>query len=225
MLISYSIVFFPALLPDFAAPPVQFTNPVRLYINGSLTTGNRGTVQIWYNGTWGSVCDDFWGFSNALVVCRMLGYTNAIQAYTSAYFGQLTGPIHLDNVQCTGQERELGDCQHLPWGLHNCVHGEDAGVACTSECPYMVCCLWCPYMVCACGVLIWCVPVVSLYGVCLWCPYMVCACGVLIWCVPVVSLYGVCLWCPYMVCACGVLIWCVPVVSLYGVCLWCPYMV
>lgn len=115
------------------APATQFANPVRLYLNGTLTNGPRGTVQILYNGTWGSVCDDFWGFSNAVVVCRMLGYVTAIQAFGNAYFGQLTGPIHLDNVQCTGQERELGDCQHQPWGAHNCIHGEDAGVACTNN--------------------------------------------------------------------------------------------
>jgi len=38
--------------------------------------------------------------------------------------------IALDNVQCSGNEDELFDCQHLPWGLHNCSHSEDVGVAC-----------------------------------------------------------------------------------------------
>ena len=63
----------------------------------------------------------------------MLGYTGVVQAYSFAYFGQAPGPIWLDNVICTGQEAELGNCQHLPWGQHNCIHQEDAGVACTSK--------------------------------------------------------------------------------------------
>ena len=214
------ILFFLLLLlsttPPTVAPASQYTNPVRLFINGTQTTGSRGTVQILYNGTWGSVCDDFWGFSNAQVVCRMLGYTNAIQAYGNAYFGQLTGPILLDNMQCTGQESELGDCQHLPWGQHNCVHGEDAGVSCTSE----FCCVGVYVCGCICGVCMWCVCVVCYYmWVCLCCVYVclctfvfvVCMCGVLyvyVWCV---------------VCTCGcVFLLCVCVCVCVHVCACCP---
>ena len=52
----------------------------------------------------------------------------------SAYFGQGLGPILLDDVQCTGQESELSLCLHSDVGVHNCVHGEEAGVVCTSKC-------------------------------------------------------------------------------------------
>ncbi len=39
-------------------------------------------MQILYNGQWGSVCDDYWGFSDAQVVCRMLGFHEAIRAWS-----------------------------------------------------------------------------------------------------------------------------------------------
>ena len=50
-----------------------------------------------------------------------------------AHFGQGTGRIVLDNVQCAGTEHDLMECSHNEVFDHNCDHGEDAGVACTSE--------------------------------------------------------------------------------------------
>ncbi|KAJ6668821.1 hypothetical protein lerEdw1_012306 [Lerista edwardsae] len=47
-----------------------------------------------------------------------------------AYFGEGKGPIHVDNVKCTGSERSLADCIKQDIGRHNCRHSEDAGVIC-----------------------------------------------------------------------------------------------
>lgn len=47
-----------------------------------------------------------------------------------AYFGEGHGPIHVDNMKCTGAERALADCIKQPIGSHNCRHSEDAGVIC-----------------------------------------------------------------------------------------------
>lgn len=53
--------------------------------------------------------------------------TGAIARLIAA-FGRGTGPIHMDNVQCSGTEQRLVDCSHIT--NHNCNHGEDAGVVC-----------------------------------------------------------------------------------------------
>ena len=52
-------------------------------------------------------------------------------ALSFATFGQGSGAIILDNVQCTGTETQLFDCPANPIGIHNCVHSEDASVRCT----------------------------------------------------------------------------------------------
>ncbi len=54
-------------------------------------------------------------------------------AISRARFGQGTGPIVLDNVNCVGSELRLDHCPANPIGVHNCAHSEDAGVRCSSK--------------------------------------------------------------------------------------------
>ncbi|XP_071503570.1 scavenger receptor cysteine-rich domain-containing protein DMBT1-like [Diadema antillarum] len=92
----------------------------------------HGRVEIYYNGQWGTVCDDWWDIEDANVVCRMLGFEGAFHYSCCAEYGQGSGPILLDDVECNGTESNLADCQHNGYGMHNCGHYEDVGVECTT---------------------------------------------------------------------------------------------
>ena len=39
----------------------------------------------------------------------------------------------LDDVKCNGDESSISECPHRGWGVHNCRHGERAGVNCLSK--------------------------------------------------------------------------------------------
>uniref|UniRef100_A0A3Q4N227 SRCR domain-containing protein n=1 Tax=Neolamprologus brichardi TaxID=32507 RepID=A0A3Q4N227_NEOBR len=103
--------------------------PVRL----SGSTLCSGRVEIFYNNTWGTVCDDNWDINDAEVVCRELGCGTAQSAAVSARFGEGSGSIWLDDVDCSGSERSLTQCQHRGFGTHDCTHQKDAGVVCSGE--------------------------------------------------------------------------------------------
>ena len=87
-------------------------------------------MEVCYNGTWGTVCGNNWDINDARVVCRQLGFRYALNAYRNARYGQGTGPILLDRVNCLGSESSLFSCGHRRLGNHNCRHSRDASVRC-----------------------------------------------------------------------------------------------
>ena len=89
-------------------------------------------MEVYYNGEWGTVCDDGWDDTDAGVVCRQLGFGSSGRAIGSAGFGQGSGSILLDGVLCNGSELTITSCSHLGINVtRSCSHGEDAGVRCS----------------------------------------------------------------------------------------------
>ena len=58
----------------FILSPLGCTTGVVRLVGSSYTY--QGRVEICINNTWGTVCDDKFGSSNARVVCHQLGYSS-----------------------------------------------------------------------------------------------------------------------------------------------------
>ncbi|KAL9823424.1 lysyl oxidase homolog 2 [Geothlypis trichas] len=97
-------------------------------LKGGANTG-EGRVEVLKNGEWGTVCDDNWNLVSASVVCRELGFGSAKEAITGARLGQGMGPIHLNEIDCTGFEKSVTDCK-FNTESQGCNHEEDAAVRC-----------------------------------------------------------------------------------------------
>ena len=104
---------------------------------------SSGILQIYFNGVWGTVCQE--GFTNiaACVVCRQLGFEGG-RTLLFTNFDFATGVVWLDNVNCSGTEENLNQCGHAPWGVHNCfpVHMLDVNIQCNGEPSHVI---WFPW--------------------------------------------------------------------------------
>ena len=70
--------------------------------------------------------------NDGVAECTLLTDSNppAGRAFRNAFFGAGTGPIFLDDVQCSSTSSQLLECFSNPILTHNCLHTADAGVGC-----------------------------------------------------------------------------------------------
>ena len=98
---------------------------VRL-VDGS--SSNEGRVEVYFNGQWGTVCDDEWNEKKVQIVCIQLGLgsTGIPESFAAG-----TGKILLNNLICIENDTILASCGHYGIGITvGCDHNDDVGVKC-----------------------------------------------------------------------------------------------
>ena len=110
--------------------------PLSVRLQGSPYV-SVGRLELWRNEMWGSVCNEHFTIEAANVVCRQLGFDQALDYTPGGYFGQSTGPIHMSNVTCTGNEASITDCTFST--TRSCNHSQDIGIFCQGICNYNYC--------------------------------------------------------------------------------------
>eukprot|EP00117_Sycon_ciliatum_P010401 scpid20566/ scgid12315/ Deleted in malignant brain tumors 1 protein; Hensin len=129
--------------PGFISAP---SATVRL-VDGASSL--QGRVEVFYNGEWGTVCDDYWDLRDAQVVCGQLRLGTALVAqrgnrYQGDSGGQRSRPVWLRDFTCSGVEADLHSCQIASWGTNVCSHDEDAGIVCSGPDVSRLCVGTCP---------------------------------------------------------------------------------
>ncbi|XP_042072714.1 deleted in malignant brain tumors 1 protein, partial [Haplochromis burtoni] len=125
-LFSVMIVLF------FKGCASKLPDGAKIILTGSGSTRCSGRVEIYHNNNWVSVSDYNWDLNDAEVVCRQLNCGTALEAPRSAHFHAETEKIWLDNVNCSGNESSLNECQHSEFGRHKCGYDRSAGVICSN---------------------------------------------------------------------------------------------
>ena len=108
---------------------------------------NAGRVEVCKKERWTYICDNNWGFKDAQIVCRELGYSpygrknwrvcskikllccvGAVPTNNCSSENQLS--FSITDINCTGSEEHLINCSHSNAILDNCNSHDGAGVVC-----------------------------------------------------------------------------------------------
>lgn len=104
-----------------------------LYSTVRLTGGpsdREGLVEVYYDNTWGHICDENWDKQDADVFCRALGYMGSTDSKSNAFYGSGNGVYWLNNVQCAGNEESIFSCAHDGLKKQGCANGKEAKAVC-----------------------------------------------------------------------------------------------
>jgi len=117
-------------------------------LNGHINSNNangygaQGFVTIQNQGLNlnGYICDEGWDINDAHVVCRMLGFPEALDATVQSQYGESYSNPVFSNVQCNGSENSIFDC---PADSNpSCDKSRNAGVRClgsfVAKCYYII---------------------------------------------------------------------------------------
>lgn len=75
----------------------------------------KGIVQVYYNGTWGTICRSLFNSGAFRHVCQQLGFNGYSSALRQATNFTGYGPVLLNRVKCEGKELNIAQCNSGGW--------------------------------------------------------------------------------------------------------------
>ena len=93
--------------------------PVRL--NGA-NVDYGGRVEVFFRGRWGKICRNAWDFNDVKVICRQLGFEDALAEFIGSDAKEDEIPFVMSGVACSGSEPQLASFPRTDENLNRDVN-------------------------------------------------------------------------------------------------------
>ncbi|KAM7243868.1 hypothetical protein CapIbe_004476 [Capra ibex] len=94
-----------------------------------------GWLEVFYNGTWGSVCRSPMDDVTVSIICSQLGCGDSGSVNTSVGLREGSRPRWVDLIQCRKTDTSLWQCPSGPWKYSSCSPKEEAYISCAGRRP------------------------------------------------------------------------------------------
>ncbi|XP_017901024.1 PREDICTED: antigen WC1.1-like, partial [Capra hircus] len=92
-----------------------------------------GWLEVFYNGTWGSVCRSPMEDITVSVICRQLGCGDSGTLNSSVGLREGSRPRWVDGILCRKTDTSLWQCPSDPWNYTSCSPKEEAYILCAGS--------------------------------------------------------------------------------------------
>lgn len=108
------------------------------FLSLKLTSENSretcaGRLELFYNGTWGSIGKSNMSPTTVEVVCRQLGCADKGSISPASAAKTMSRYMWVDNVQCPKGPDTLWACPSSPWKQRLASPSEETWITCASE--------------------------------------------------------------------------------------------
>ncbi|XP_077991287.1 scavenger receptor cysteine-rich domain-containing protein DMBT1-like isoform X3 [Glandiceps talaboti] len=113
----------------------------------------EGRVEVFYNGSWGTICRDGWHEQDAYIVCKELGFPGAMVTINSnldqaSPFREGDGYIWFKDIDCSGSEGTIFDCEKEEGPFNPNYQGKNNDSTCSHEHDVWLYCIYPGYSGC-----------------------------------------------------------------------------
>ncbi|XP_070644765.1 antigen WC1.1-like isoform X2 [Bos indicus] len=100
-----------------------------------------GWLEVFYNGTWGSVCCSPMEDITVSMICRQLGCGDTGTLNSSVGLREGSRPRWVDGIRCQKTDTSLWQCPSDPWNYTSCSPKEEAYISCAGDSLHVSVCL------------------------------------------------------------------------------------
>ena len=115
--------------PDFSLSILEFL-ALRMVSEDKQCAG---WLEVFYNGTWGSVCRSSMKDTTVSIICSQLGCGDSGSLNFSVALREGSRPRWVDGIRCQNTDTSLWLCPSDPWNCSSCSPKEEAYISCAGE--------------------------------------------------------------------------------------------